>query len=248
MLNKVPVPIISGKSRLAGKKIIIASSSISVLALLLLLLYNFTSTNQLVADKNEVRIKTEVVKNDHQKSEDEHSCCEDEEDTEAYSDNSIYQLESDLPAGKAGWTNQYGKKFALGELKGKQVVLIMFFANCTYACPILVNDMKRIEASIPREKLSSYKFVLVSIDPERDTPESLNEFGKRNNLDIKRWRLLSGTKDDVMELAALIGFKYKKDDKGDFSHSNLITFLNEKGEIVHQQVGLNLPTGRQARM
>lgn len=42
-----------------------------------------------------------------------------------------------------------------------------------------------------------------------------------------------------MELAALTGFKYKKDDRGNYSHSNIITLLNEKGEIVHQLIGLN---------
>jgi protein SCO1/2 len=56
---------------------------------------------------------------------------------------------------------------------------------------------------------------------------------------LNRWKLLSGSSDDIMELAAVTGFKYKKDEKGDYSHSNLITFLNNHGEIFHQQVGLN---------
>ena len=28
-------------------------------------------------------------------------------------------------------------------------VVTMFFASCTYACPIIVHDMKRIEATLP---------------------------------------------------------------------------------------------------
>ncbi|RPI70535.1 MAG: SCO family protein, partial [Ignavibacteriales bacterium] len=115
-----------------------------------------------------------------------------------------------------------------------------FFASCTYACPILVNDMKRIEtALINEDEISSYKFLLVSIDPERDTPEMLSEFAKRHKLDLKRWKLLTGTADDIMELAAVTGFKYKKEDNGEFSHSNMINFLNDGGEIIHQQIGLN---------
>jgi protein SCO1/2 len=115
----------------------------------------------------------------------------------------------------------------------------MFFASCTYACPILVNDMKNIEKEIPENQLSSYKFVLVSIDPDRDTPEKLKKFAEEKNLDKKRWTLLTGSKDNIIELAALTGFKYKKDNDGGFSHSNLITFLNGDGEIQHQQYGLN---------
>ena len=115
----------------------------------------------------------------------------------------------------------------------------MFFASCTYACPILVNDMQRIESKIPKDELKDYKFILVSIDPERDTPAKLRSFASEHALDLNRWTLLTGEKDDIMELAALTGFKFKKEENGEFSHSNIITILNEQGEIEFQHRGLN---------
>jgi protein SCO1 len=169
--------------------------------------------------------------NDIKNVKEEKSCCSEEEAGD-YSDNSIYNLESD-------WVNQNGDKINLGSLRGKPVVLTLFYASCTYACPILINDMRKIESSLPKNKLNGYKFVLISIDPERDKPEHLLKAFKINNLDSERWTLLTGNKDEVMNLAALIGFKFKDDGKGGFSHSNLITLLNEKGEIVHQHIGLN---------
>ncbi len=42
-----------------------------------------------------------------------------------------------------------------------------------------------------------------------------------------------------MELAALTGFKFKKEENGEFSPSNIITILNEQGEIEFQHRGLN---------
>jgi protein SCO1 len=171
--------------------------------------------------------KTNDIKNVKEKK----SCCSEEEAGD-YSSNSIYNLEPD-------WVNQNGNKINLGSLRGKPVILTLFYASCTYACPILINDMKKIESSLPKNKLNGYKFVLVSIDPERDTPEKLLKTIKMNNLDSRRWTLLTGNKDDVMNLAALIGFKFKDDSKGGFSHSNLMTLLNENGEIIHQHVGLN---------
>lgn len=160
-----------------------------------------------------------------------HSCCSEEVDG-TVSDNSIYQLSS-------VWKNQDGHNLILKSFRGKPVILTMFYSSCTYACPLLVNDMQRIEKSLPANKNNNYRFVLVSIDPERDTPAKLKAYAQDHNLDLSRWTLLSGKNDDVMELAALIGFKYKKDDNGNFSHSNVITLLNEKGEILHQQTGLN---------
>jgi protein SCO1 len=160
------------------------------------------------------------------------SCCSSEKEAGEYSESSVYQLSSD-------WTDQDGNKVNLSDFQGKQVVMTMFFASCTYACPILVQDMKRIESEIPSSELKNYRFVLISIDPERDTPDKLKEFAQMKNLDTKRWTLLTGTEGDVMEFAAVTGFKYIKEDDGQFSHSNIINIINEDGEIIYQHAGLN---------
>ena len=161
----------------------------------------------------------------------EHLCCSEDEGG-SVSDNSIYQLNSQ-------WINQDGQTVSLKSFIGKPVVLTMFFANCTYACPLLVNDMQRMESSLSTNNRNKYRFILASIDPERDTPSKLKIYAKEHGLDLSRWTLLTGKSDDIMELAALTGFKYKKDEKGNYSHSNIITLLNEKGEIAHQKTGLN---------
>lgn len=163
----------------------------------------------------------------------EPQCCAKNEGTGEISENSIYQSETK-------WVDQNNQNVMLKDYKGKPVVLTMFFASCTYACPMLVNDMKKIEAALPKEKLNEFKFILISIDPERDTPEKLKKYAELKGLDLSKWTLLSGKSEDVMELAAMIGFKYKKESNGEYSHSNLITILNEDGEIAHQQVGLNV--------
>ena len=161
----------------------------------------------------------------------EHLCCSEDEGGPV-SDNSIYQLNSQ-------WINQDGQEVSLKSFIGKPVVLTMFFANCTYACPLLVNDVQRMESSLSANNRNNYRFILVSIDPERDTPAKLKIYAKEHGLDLSRWTLLTGKSEDVMELAVLTGFKYKKDEKGNYSHSNIITLLNEKGEIAHQKVGIN---------
>ena len=153
--------------------------------------------------------------------------------SEKYSDESIYLLN-----GK--WTDQNKKIVRLGDFKNKNVVLAMFFASCQSACPVIVNDMKIIEASIPANKKNNYMFVLVSIDPARDTPDVLANYAKERNLDKGRWCLLTGGKDDIMELSMILGFKFTQNESGGFTHTNLISFLNHKGEIVFQNEGLGL--------
>ena len=148
------------------------------------------------------------------------------------SDRSLYQLES-------VWTNDLAKPFHLTELRGRPQIVVMFFASCQYACPALVHDLKRIQAALPEQARVQAGFVLVSFDSERDTPPALAAYRERQQLPTGGWTLLHGRPDDVLELAALLGVKYKQDARGQFSHSNIITVLNAEGEVVHQQIGLN---------
>lgn len=147
-------------------------------------------------------------------------------------DNSLYQLEST-------WTTDAGAAIKLETLRGKVQVVTMFFANCSYACPVLLHDMKRIEDALPADVRARAGFVLVSFDSVRDTPAALRAYRQKQGLPSDRWTLLHGQPDDVLELAALLGVKFKQDASGNFAHSNLITVLTPAGEIAHQQIGLN---------
>ncbi len=149
----------------------------------------------------------------------------------APSDESIYQLAST-------WTNQDGERLALDALHGRPVVLSMIFTNCTYACPMIVRDMKQIGAALPESLRGEVRYALVSLDPERDTPARLRRFATAHELDPTAWTLLRGSARDVRLLAALLGIRYRQEADGQFSHTNLITILNPEGEIVFQQEGL----------
>jgi protein SCO1/2 len=144
---------------------------------------------------------------------------------------SLYQLEST-------WTSDVGRKVKLSVLRGRPQIVAMFFSNCEYACPILVNDLKKLEAALPKDVLSSVDFLLVSFDTKRDTPEALAAYRQKEKLATGRWTLLHGENDDVREFAALLGVNYAQDSRGQFAHSNIITLLNAEGEIAFQRTGL----------
>ncbi|MHB8929031.1 MAG: SCO family protein [Melioribacteraceae bacterium] len=200
------------------KKALIISATVSVV-LLGVVLY------LLIGVKNVESAPLEQVK---QTSSEMKPCCANLKNDKA-NDNSIYQLES-------VWKTEAGKKITLNDLKGKKQIMAMVFANCTYACPLIVNDMKKIESKINRNDVD---FLLVSIDSKRDTPEALTQYAKNNKLDLKRWHLLTGDENGISELAAVLGFKYKKEPDGSFSHSNIINVLDENGVVAYQHFGLN---------
>jgi protein SCO1/2 len=148
----------------------------------------------------------------------------------APSDYSIYHAAST-------WTDQEGRRLPLGDLAGKPRVVAMVYTSCAYACPRIMLDMKRIEGELG-DRADDVGFVLVSIDPERDTPERLAEFAAGSRLDPDRWTLLTAGEGDLLELAALLGVQYRQTAPGEWVHSNLITILDPDGVVVHRQLGL----------
>jgi protein SCO1/2 len=146
-------------------------------------------------------------------------------------DFSIYHAES-------AWTDQTGTERRLESLAGRVQVVAMLYTSCAYACPRIMLDMKRIEGELGAALSDDVGFVVVSIDPERDTPERLTEFASGSMLDPDAWTLLTGDEDDILELAALLGVQYRETKPGEWVHSNLITVLDQEGVVAHRQLGL----------
>ncbi|MBI3870500.1 MAG: SCO family protein [Verrucomicrobia bacterium] len=151
---------------------------------------------------------------------------------DALSGQSLYQLDS-------MWTSDEGREIKLAALRGRVQVVAMMFTRCQYACPAIVHDLKRIEGALSDSERANVGFTLISFDSERDSVEALRDYRQTQRLAPGRWTLLRGGPDDVLELAALLGVKFKKDASGQFSHSTLIATLNPEGEIVLKQSGLH---------
>lgn len=148
-----------------------------------------------------------------------------------YSEKSIYTLESK-------WTSDVGKEVKLDVLRGRPQVVALFFTSCQHSCPIIVGDLKKIEKALPAKVRAKVDFLLVSIDPQRDTPAALRAFREKYSLGVQHWTLLRSDIDSVQRLAEMLGFRYYPGSSEQFAHSLLITVLNSAGEIVYQQSGL----------
>ncbi|MGB0807032.1 MAG: SCO family protein [Salibacteraceae bacterium] len=147
------------------------------------------------------------------------------------SEESIFNLTSK-------WTTQNNQEIEIKALKGKVLVVVMIYTSCKAACPRLVADMRNIQKEIGYNDEVNY--VMVSIDPETDTPERLKEFAIENEMDNEQWTFLNGSIDDVRELANVLAVKYKAISPIDFSHSNIISVFNQGGEIQYQEEGLGV--------
>lgn len=145
---------------------------------------------------------------------------------------SIYQLTST-------WTTQNETTVRLKDFRGRPQLIAMMYTHCGYACPMIVQNMKRVLGALSAAERVQVGRVLVTIDPERDTPKRLREFAQTHNLNLDDWTLLRSTDMDVRELSAVLGVRYQQEASGMFSHSSIITVLDADGVIIHQQPAIN---------
>jgi protein SCO1/2 len=152
-----------------------------------------------------------------------------ESDVPALAEMSLYQV--DTP-----WLNQRGEAVELSEMAGRIQLLAMTYTSCEVSCPVIVADLKRIEATLAEDGVEA-GLVLLSLDPERDSPSTMAAFAERSRLSDS-WTLLTAPADDVREMAALLGVRYREMQNGEFAHTNMISVLDPEGVLVHQQKGL----------
>lgn len=140
------------------------------------------------------------------------------------------------------WQTERGAEIPLEALAGAPTVLAMVFTSCRASCPVIMADLKKLEAGLSQAERPAIRIVVVSFDAKNDTPEKLRAFAQEQHLELERWTLLHGDEAAVRELAALLEVRYAALPQGGFDHSNAIHVLDPAGVVVHQQLGLNQPS------
>jgi protein SCO1/2 len=137
---------------------------------------------------------------------------------------SIYHLEAAL-------TDQSGRLQGLDVYRGSPVLVTMFYGSCPATCPLIIDTLRATERGLTPEQRARLRVLMISIDPERDTPEALRKLTELRRLDTARWTLARADAQTVREIAALLGVQYRQLPGGEFNHSTVIAVLSPQGEI-----------------
>jgi len=144
-----------------------------------------------------------------------------------------------FPQGKAfsGFqlTSHLGETWDSESFKGTYSVLFFGYSNCPDICPTTLLDMQKIDKKLQDQNVSSPRFVFVSVDPDRDTPEVLHEY---INFFNPEFYALSGDAANILSLASQLGVAYKVADHQpgdllyDVDHAASLFILNPQGERI----------------
>lgn len=99
-----------------------------------------------------------------------------------------------------------GKTVSLEDYRGKLVVLYFGYTFCPDVCPATLSTMKEAMKLMGR-KADDVQFIMISVDPERDTPEKIAEYVAYFHPSFIG---VTGEPDELAEIAALYGIYYQK--------------------------------------
>lgn len=130
-------------------------------------------------------------------------------------------------------TDQGGQPFDNARLAGTPWIAGFIFTSCTDTCPLITARM----ASLQRELTGTpVRLVSFTVDPARDTPAVLADYGRRAGADFGRWSFATGP---VERMQALVtgGFKLTmvagdpKTGEGDVVHDERLVLVDGRGRI-----------------
>ncbi len=145
------------------------------------------------------------------------------------------QSRSDLPklfpVPNAPLVNENGQRVTLDANRGYVTVYDFIFTNCGGTCPMMTQSMRRLTPKVPKD--APVRFVSISIDPTRDTPQILRDYATRFRND-DRWTFLTGERQTIVELS-VNGFKLAAGDPGPggdpLLHSSKFVIADKSGTI-----------------
>ncbi len=136
-----------------------------------------------------------------------------------------------------------GKRFMLGEMLGKPVILLFSYYGCGGSCPLMNTLLKQSLEKIDRFKLGRDFLILTVSFDRHDTPETMRAFIEKNELatlNANGWRhaILQDTEADLEALTSSVGYRFfwsRADEV--FLHPNALVFLTPQGRVARYLYG-----------
>jgi protein SCO1/2 len=128
------------------------------------------------------------------------------------------------------WNNDYGEQFLHNSISGEVQVVSLFYTDCPNTCNLTIEKFKQLEKVLLSRNISA-NFILMSLDPNNDTPSALKAYRIKHGLVNRNWHLLTSTEQQVGAVAKKLGYQFTRLDDHVF-HRMKIFIVDSEDSIV----------------
>ena len=148
------------------------------------------------------------------------------------------QLPKISPAPDFALISQDGALVKLADFRGKVVAVTFIFTKCTNTCPVLTPMMSFIQDRLGSDFGTKIAFISITVDPERDTPKVLKEYGEAFGANFTGWFFLTGSPQAIADVARRYGVFAAKSENGNVDHTFLTSIIDPHGVLRVQYLGV----------
>ena len=126
-----------------------------------------------------------------------------------------------------------GAPVSLNDLRGKYVVVFFGYTFCPDVCPITLNELQRLAQTLGPTRMQEVQVVMISVDPERDTPEQLASYLRYFDPSFLG---LTGTVPEIQAVAAPFGIFFERHEGSVntgylVDHTSSVTVIDPEGYV-----------------
>ena len=128
--------------------------------------------------------------------------------------------------------NQNGEEITQEDYKNSIYVVDFFFTRCPSICPIMTNNMVKIQQQFSNRK--DIKLLSISVTPTIDSISVLKEYANDKGVIDAKWNVTTGNKKHIYELARKSYFAVVEQGDGglqDFIHTPNFILVDKKKQI-----------------
>ena len=126
--------------------------------------------------------------------------------------------------------------------EGKPVLLSFVYYSCPMLCNFITTGLVETLNQVSESTLDEITIVSISINP-KDTAQQAIAFQDRYRSQLKErhpdWTFLLDHNNNIKRLAESVGFHYRLDKSGEYSHSAMLLFLSPSGTVSRYLYGIN---------
>ena len=154
--------------------------------------------------------------------------------SEQLKDMGLYLIEPPRNLGAFNLMDSAGKEFLPKDFEGKWNMLFFGFTFCPDICPITMSMLSRIEKGLDTENQEKIRIFLVTVDPDRDSPDQLKVYLENFS---ENFIGLTGGLDQIYNFATRVNapfnpIKNNKESNYTVDHTGSIILINPEGNYA----------------
>ncbi len=129
------------------------------------------------------------------------------------------------------FVDQFGNERLLASLRGRHVLLHVFYGTCLTICPVIIEQLREVYYDLPAAQRSKLVILSMSVDSVRDTTERLLDLWHEEGA-FEGWIMAQPADRSIDRVAQEFGIWVFAKNDGTINHSADLFLIDPGGRII----------------